>query len=580
VDGDRPLVMGTRAMVVTGHPLATRAAARVLACGGNAVDAGVAAGLTLGVVHPDMVSISGVAPILIHMKQSQPTTISGLGRWPRTAALDWYRERFGEQLPAGVLQWVVPGALDAWITALEQHGRLRFEAVAADAIALAKDGFAVTPFTAYNIRRQGETVWQWAENDRIFLGGARRAPAVGERLRQRELGALLQSLTDASAAASSRERGLAAARDTFYRGAIGKRLANYCQEQGGLLQWEDLADFRVKVEAPVRATFHDLEIVGCGPWCQGPVLQMILKMLEGYDLKAMGHNSPAYIHTLTEAFKLAMADRETYFGDPEFTPVPVAGLLHPGYARERARLIRPDRAWSEMPPAGNPLVYDETAWGSGGTLTAPVARRRFTGPQDQAEPKPDTSFVAIVDEEGNAFTATPSDPATDNPLVPGLGLGGSSRGRQSRLLPDHPSSLGPGKRPRLTPMPAMVLRSGEPWLLFGTPGGDVQPQAMTQVLLNLTAFAMPPQAAVEAPRFATYSFPDSFAPHAYYPGLLKLEERISAETQRSLRDLGHHVEPYGPWDWRAGGVCAIQRSADGILLAGADPRRESYALGW
>lgn len=581
MNGNRPMIMGTKSMVVTGQPLATRAATRILAAGGNAVDAGVAAGLVLGVVHPDMVSVGGVAPILIRPAGGETATISGLGRWPRAAKLEWYLERFGDKMPPGVLQWVIPAALDAWITALEHYGRLRFADVAADAIALARDGFVVTPFIAFNLHRQGESVWRWTENNRVFLKGIRRVPEVGERLRQPELAVTLQGLVEAGERYGSRERSLAEVRAAFYQGEWGHRLAEFCREQGGWLSPEDLAAFRVKLEPPVRATYRDLEVIGCGPWCQGPVLQMILKILEGFDLQRLGHNSPEYIHTLCESFKLAMADREVYFGDPEFVPVPLAGLLDPGYARQRADLIRHDRACPEMPPAGDPLPFDDTPWGGISPKMVPMSadRRVYTGPQAQGDPMPDTSFVTVVDAEGNIFAATPSDPATDTPLVPGLGLAGSSRGRQSRLIPGHPNSLSPWKRPRLTPMPALVLRRGQPYAVLGTPGGDVQAQAMVQVLLNIAEFGMKPQVAVEVPRFASFSFPNSFAPHEYYPGLLKVEDRISTDTRAALKELGHRVEVWPAWDWRAGGVCVIQWLPDGVLAAGADPRRESYALG-
>jgi gamma-glutamyltranspeptidase/glutathione hydrolase len=301
-------------------------------------------------------------------------------------------------------------------------------------------------------------------------------------------------------------------------------------------------------------------------------------MLEGYDLRRLGHNSPAYIHLVSEVFKLVMADREAYFGDPEFEAVPIAGLLHREYARQRRDLIRSDRAWQEMPPAGDPTQWDKTPWGSG--EAAEIRGGRHLGPQGDGDPMPDTSFVAVVDEEGNVFAATPSDPATDNPLVPGLGLSGSSRGRQSRLIPSHPNSLAPWKRPRLTPMPALVLRNGHPWMVFGTPGGDVQAQAMAQVLCNMVEFGMDLQTAVDMPRFATFSFPNSFAPHEYYPGMIKLEERIGPGIQVDLSELGHRVELWPEWDWRAGGVCAIRWQRNGVLAAGVDPRRESYAMGW
>jgi gamma-glutamyltranspeptidase/glutathione hydrolase len=294
----------------------------------------------------------------------------------------------------------------------------------------------------------------------------------------------------------------------------------------------------------------------------------MLALLSPDELHAQGHNSASYIHTVTEAMKLAFADREAYYGDPSFVEVPAEGLLAPGYGASRRRLLDPGRAWPEMPPPGQP---------AGRAAGGPAPR----APRPAAEagaPALDTSYICVVDREGNAFSATPSDVSTDTPIVPGTGLAVSSRGSQGWLEPGHASAVAGGKRPRLTPSPAMVLKDGRAVMPFGTPGGDVQAQAMLQVLLNVLVFGMAPQRAVEAPRFATQSFPDSFWPHRYFPGRLTLEGRISGAVADDLAGRGHIIARWPAWEWRAGGVCLVRVDETGVRWAAADPRRDSFAV--
>jgi gamma-glutamyltranspeptidase/glutathione hydrolase len=297
------------------------------------------------------------------------------------------------------------------------------------------------------------------------------------------------------------------------------------------------------------------------------MLPQTLNILAGFDLKAMGHNSVAYIHHVTEALKLAFADRDRYVGDPQFVDVPLDVLLSREYAAARRRLVRKEEAWGEMPPAG-----DVKGFRGATRLPEPAL----------GEPAPlaDTSYACTIDAAGNAFSTTPSDGSSATPVIPGTGLCPSSRGSQSWTDPAHPAALAPGKRPRLTPNPALALRNGKVYMPFGSPGNDIQPQAMVQAFLNVVLWGMDPQTAVEAPRFATYSFPASSEPHAYHPGRLNLEGRIDRATVDRLAAMGHKVAPYGDVDWRAGAVCAIRVNPEtGLLEGGADPRRPCYALG-
>lgn len=569
---NRPVIMATRHAVSSGHYLATQAGFSMLEAGGNAIDAGVATGLVLGVVQSDIVNVAGVAPMIIwRADRAQVISIDGLGTWPSAVTPDLFQREHDGHIPVGLLRTVVPAAPHAWLTALARFGTMSFAEVAAPAIRLAAEGFAMYQLLADNLRDWQADYERWPSSAAVFLPGGR-PPQVGELFVQADLGRSLQYMADEEAAArGSREEGIAAARDAFYKGDIARAITRFHAENGGLLTEADLAAFSCRKEPTSRTRFANIEVHSCGPWCQGPALPQSLAILADDDLAALGHNSPAYVHRVTEALKLAFADRERFYGDPRFVDVPIDALLSPDYARTRRAMIDDNEAWPEMPPAGDPRG-DGTGTG-GGAIPEPSE-----GP---SPPPHDTSYVCVVDRWGNAFSATPSDVSRDTPVIPGTGLSPSSRGSQSWADPAHPSSVAPGKRPRLTPNPAFALKDGRPYLVFGTPGGDVQTQAMLQVFLNVAVFGMDVQSAVEAPRFATFSFPISFEPHEYHPGRLNLEARFPEETGAALAALGHQIEWWPERTWRAGSVCLIRPDHDaGILHAGADFRRAGYALGW
>jgi gamma-glutamyltranspeptidase / glutathione hydrolase len=565
----QPMITGARHMISAGHYLAAEAGDAILKAGGNVVDAGVAAGIALGVVHSDQVQFTGVAPMVIHLaERAETVTIAGLGGWPRAARIETFVEQHGGAIPYGVLRTVVPAAPDAWILALERYGTMSFGDVAAAAIRYAREGFTMHPVMAHFIDKYADGYRRWPANAAIWLPGGR-PPREGELFVQTDLARSIQFMADEERAASSRGRvaGLRAARDAFYRGDLAAAMVRYHRDNDGWLTADDLASYRSEITPPVRATFGGMEVLTCGPWCQGPVLLQMLSMLEGVDLKGLGHNTPAYVHLVTEAMKLCFADRERYYGDPRFVEVPMDALLAPAYAAERRRLIG-ERAWPEMPPAGavkgfgapRPVEAAAAGGGDGGG---------------------DTSYVCVVDRNGNAFSATPSDSSWDGPVIPGLGFVPSTRGSQSWAVPGHASCVAPGKRPRLTPNPALARR-GREWIMpFGAPGGDLQPQAMLQVFLNHTVFGMSMQEAIEAPRFVTHSFPGSFEPHPYYPGRLDVERPIGEATGEALAARGHRVEWLPELSIAAAGVCAISGAIEaGILYGGADPRRAARAIGW
>ncbi|HUG14345.1 MAG TPA: gamma-glutamyltransferase family protein [Thermomicrobiales bacterium] len=565
----RPPIQARHAALASGHYLATEAGMRMFRRGGNAIDAGVAAGICIDVLLPDLCNFGGVAPIIVFHKQSGDlVSISGLGNWGRSASMEHFLENEYGDIPVGVKRSVVPGAPDAWLTALARYGKLSFAEVVQPAIELCEGGFVVYPSLNRNISKETAQIAAWQSTAGIFLkDGA--APRVGTVLRQPDLANTLRRMVAAEERASGHGRAAAieSARDEFYRGDIGKEIAAFIQREGGFIDEQDLAGFSSDIEPPVSTSYRGVDVYACGPWCQGPVIPQVLNMLEPYDLADMGHNSADYIHVFAEAFNLAFADRERYYGDPHFVQVPLDTLLSKEYAATRRTAIDPYRAFGEMPNAGEIDGY--------------IAYSDHVAALSSVALQPDTSYVCAVDEDGNAFSATPSDGIGSTPIVPGLGLVCSGRGSQSWLIPGHASSLEGGKRPRLTPNPAMAFRDGKLFMPFGTPGADMQPQAMLQTFINIVDFGMDPQQAIESPRFGTFSYPESFWPHTYRPGRLNLEGRIEREAGDDLASRGHDVEWWPEWTRIAGNVCAIVVDYDDeTFTAGADARAEAYALGW
>ncbi len=560
----RPLVASDRHVVAAGHYLATSAAHDVLAAGGNAVDAGCAAGIALGVLQPDLVNVAGVAPIMIRMAATgEVITIDGLGVWPRALPPRVFMDHHGGTIPAGVERVVVPAAPDAWLTALERFGTMSFRDVAHAAARFARDGFATYPLLLESIEEHRADYARWPSTAAIYLPGGK-PPALNDRFVQSDLARTFDTLFAAEASArGSREDGIEAVRTAFYRGEIAHEIVRFIQAEGGYLSAEDMADFRCQVEPAQRITWRDGELYVCGPWCQGPALAMALRQIEQAGLEGLDHNAPDYIHLVVEILNNVFADREYHFGDPAHVDVPLAALLSPDHAARRLEGIDRARARGSMPP---PILNGASSG-------------HFPSGDSDPRPEPDTSYVAVVDRDGNAFSATPSDGSWNVPVVPGTGLVPSSRGSQSRPNPDHPAAAAPGRRPRLTPNPAIYMTE-DCLMPFGTPGGDVQTQAMLQLLLNRFHFGMSLQEAIDAPRFATYNFPSSFAPFTHHEGLVKLEGRIPADTAKMLEGMGHRVSFWPDFDWRAGGLCAVEgRAGSGLIFGAADPRRPAYAIG-
>ena len=566
----QPMITAKRHMIVAGHYLATEAGAKVLEAGGNAIDAGVAAGIALGVVHSDQVQFSGVAPMLIYLaEKDEVISIAGLGHWPKSANLSLFENQYNGTIPLGLLRTVVPAAPDAWITVLKNYGTMSFGEVASSAIKYAREGITVHPTMSKFLSRYQENYRMWPSNSNIWQKNGRPLE-VGDMLIQTDLAASIQFMADQEAAAmkDGREKGLQAARDAFYVGDIASEIVKYHKENGGLMTADDMASYRTPIEKPLSINFRGTEVYSCRPWCQGPVLLQMLNMLNDIDLKAMGHNSTNYIHYLAETIKLSFADRERYYGEPNFVDVPVEKLLSSEFARQRQEQINLQKAWSKMPPAG------EIEGFGGISLRSKIN-------SDASFSEPDTSYTCTMDKHGNVCSITPSDVSFESPVIPGLGFCPSARGSQSFAVRGHASEIAPGKRPRLTPNPAMALRRNKFVMPFGAPGGDTQPQGMLQVILNHLVFGMDIQSSIEAPRFSTHSQPNSFEPHESKPGRLAIEEDIGQEIGRKLSDLGHDVEWLTSRSDAVAGVCAISANLETkTITGGADPRRSGRAMGW
>ena len=582
----RPVVYATKGLISSGHYLTSMAGMRMLLSGGNAFDAVVAAGFAAAVVEP-IASYSLAAEgvfMLYHAGSGEILSLSGQGVAPGKATVDFYRSQGLDVIPTGPgpqahLAFTVPGVVDALISLLERYGTKTLGEVLAPSISYAEDGFPNYEYMIHGLNspstRQQFALYPPGGTEVFFQNGELPKPA--SLLVQKGLADTLRKMVAAENAARGHHLdGLQAARDSFYKGEIARTIVQCAQRVGGILNLEDLASYHAKFEDPIKTTFIGHEIYGQSTWTQGPVLMQTLNILEHFDLKAMGHNSPAFIHTVAEALKLAMADRESYYGDPDFTSVPIEGLLSKEYASERAKLIDTGRAYPELPPAGDPWRYSRRPdlSGSRAAFTAAVGSDGDTSGDEDG-----TTYIAVLDRDGNMVCATPSGGSfAKSVFFPELGCALSTRIEMFSLEDGHPNRLERGKRPRTTVVNYIVCKGGQPVMTVGCPGGDTQAQANVQLILNTLVFGMNPQEAIEAPRFSTQSVPSSFYPHTYFPGQLTIEHGIPTETKDTLSGLGHEVVPVEVCGM---GATVTRRDPEtGVLSGGADPRRACYAIGW
>jgi len=477
------------------------------------------------------------------------------------------------------------------VALLTQYGTMSFGELAAPAIQMARQGFPVSKIMARNldlsmVERMG-FAYLLPYNTQVYLYGQWWRPLYyKDRLKLPDLANTLQALSDAEQAAlkagGSRADGLQAVRDYFYKGPIAEDILAMHKAQGGLFTAADLANYSGYWEEPLQGSYGDYTFYTNGAWNQGIVVPMTLQILEGIDLKSMGQNSAQYIHTVNQAIELAMADRQAYVADPKFVKVPVDVLLSKSYAAERRKLMT-DKAFGPLPPPGNipisfslPLGGGEQGEGGGMSDNQPVPQPGSNFLSSAPLGK-DTTHLAIIDHWGNSISMTPSD-FPKSPMVPGTGLTLGDRMTQFYLNPNNVDVLQPGKRPRVTPHAVIVFKGGKFFMSFGTPGDDMQTQALVQVFLNLQVFGMDIQQAIDAPRFRSRSVPDSFAPHEATPGTLWLESSLYNRTVLDLQKRGYHLVEYPDWDNLFGAVGAVIQS-NGTLIGGSDPREETWAAG-
>lgn len=563
-----PPVRGTREMVAAANNFEVEAGFRILSQGGNAVDAGVASVLAAAVTEQARFGLGGEMPLIIEMKGKPPIVISGVGTAPEKATVDYYRSRQPEPwemardmppIPGqGLRAAILPGVFDGLVLALRKYGTKSFAEVAAPAIEYA-DAFPIGEEFVSFISRNQRILNLWPTSSAFFLPGGK-PPERGQIFKQPNLARTLRELAAIERKTrGKRDKKLVAVRDLFYKGDIARRIAEYSEANGGLITRKDLAGFAAEEDQPVCAGYRGYEICKPGFWTQGPVMVQAMRILEGYDLKKMGHNSPEYLHTVVEVTKLAFADRDRYYGDPKFSKIPSETLLSAEYAAERRKQIDPSRASLEHRP---------------GTFQPPLPPPSTTS---AASPAQDTTCVNVVDREGNVFSATPSGAWLPSVIAGDTGIPYSTRLQSFVLTAGHANQLGPGKRPRVTLSPTLIRKDGKPYLIMSTPGGDNQDQAMLQVLLNVLDFGMGPQEAAEAARFQTEHFYSSFANHEFVPGKLNLEGRIPKATASALEAMGHRVMITG--DWSNASAPTLIRMADGVLDGGADPRRLRFIFG-
>jgi gamma-glutamyltranspeptidase/glutathione hydrolase len=468
----------------------------------------------------------------------------------------------------GPLSAIVPSAMDSILLALEKYGTMRLSEVIQPAVELAQ-GFPLDDLLAQAIART-QPVWEkWPTTARDYMPGGHLAKA-GELFVQGDLARTFQSLAEVERenAGQGRVAAIEAVRQYFYRGPIAKRISNFCELAGCLLREGDFAAYHARVEEPLKTTYRGIEVYKVGFWSQAPVFLQNLNLLEGFDLKAMGNNSADYIHTVVEAMKLGYADRDAYYGDPDFSQIPVE-LISKEYANLRRPLINPEKASAEHIP-GDPLHMQSRA-------SADFVHSRYSHRNGEGQ---DTTCVNVIDKDGNMFSATPSGAWIPALIAGDTGIPLTQRGQAFVLTPGHPNQLAPHKRPRITLTPTIALRDGKSWLAFSTPGGDSQDQTLLQIFLDVADFGMNPEEAVEAPRFNSEAMYSTFDDHSDQPLVLDVENRISEAALKALRERGHKLVIQGEWSNPTAPTLVEYDPATGVIAAGADVRGHRYALAW
>ena len=577
VEAMRPRVMGTHGVISSGHYLATMAGYDVLKAGGNAFDAGVTAGMALKALKMDYAGWTGVAPLILYSAaEDRVITRVGAGTSPALATLDYFLEHGKSPINNAL----IPADVDVWLAALDRFGTLSFSEAAQPTLRIAEEGYHLYKMQKWMIEDQMDGILAFPYNRDFWFPNGVGEQRLGNLMVNADLGRLIRYMMEAErqalAEGGTRSEGIRAARDAFYKGDPARAVDEFFREHGGIVRYEDLAEYESEWTEPLGANFRGYDVYTTDGWSQGPRIVLMLNMLENYDLRALGYNTPEYIHLVSQVVNLAMADAHKYVGDPDFAPAP-DGLYGKAYARERIELIDEERAFQDMPPWGDPERMAPVADG------APMsfAMSRGEGDADPSAHSVDTSSLSVMDADGNLFSLTESDGHTFTPMIPGWGFGLGNRMGQFNLDPELANVMAPGKRPRNTNSPLLVMKDGQPFMGLSTPGADQQLQSLLQVFLNVVVWGMSPEQAVDQPRFGSYNFPGTGTGVNLNPAVLYMEDRIPAETAEALRAMGHDVRSWGLWNWRACAPTVTWRDPEtGLMIAAGDVRRETSSLGF
>jgi gamma-glutamyltranspeptidase/glutathione hydrolase len=594
----RPEILGTFGVVTSTHWLATASGMAMLEKGGNAFDACAAAAFVLQVVEPHLVGPAGDMPAVFYSAETKKVEVlCGQGPAPAAATISAYKALGLDLIPgSGLLATVVPGAFGGWMALLRDHGRLSLREVLEPAIGYFENGHPMLPRVSDSIRELTDLfTGEWLASGAVYLpGGA--VPKAKELFRnQAAADTYKRILAEAEAVGSDRQEQIQAAYDAWYKGFVAEAMDKFCRtteamdssgrRHKGLLTADDMARWQPTYETPASVTYHGWEVFKIGPWGQGPVFLQTLKILEGIDIAGMGPTSAAFVHHLAEAMKLAFADREAYYGDPDFVRVPLATLLSEDYARGRRNLIG-ERASHELRPGLIPGFEEQVGKMLAGLR---IAGQSGKGNASVGEPtmasmvaagrRGDTVHIDVIDKWGNMIAATPSGGwLQSSPVIPELGFPLNSRAQAFWLEEGLPSSLAPNKRPRTTLTPTLAFENGEPRLAFGTPGGDQQEQWQLGMFLRRVHHGLNLQEAIDLPLFHTQHFPSTFYPREARPGHLMVEESIGEAALDDLAGRGHKLERAPAWT--VGRLTAAEKSANGLLRAAATPRlMQAYAAG-
>ena len=585
IEAMRPRVMGTHGVISTGHYLATMAGIDALKAGGNAFDAGVTAAMVLKVTKMGYAGWTGVAPLILYSAdEDRVVTRVGAGTSPAAATLDHFLQHGKTPINTALL----PADVDVWLAALERYGTISFADAASPALEVAENGYHLYKMQKWLLEDRTDGVLRFPYNQEFWFQHGVGEQRLGDLMVNRDLGKLIRYMREAEAEALAsggrRSEGIRAAREAFYAGAPARAVDEFFREHGGLVTYDDLANYEGGWMEPLHTSFMGYEVYAGDGWSQGPRMILILNMLGGLDLRSLGFNTAEYIHLLSQIIDLAMSDSHRYVADPDVVDTP-ASLYSGEYARARVALIDEDHAFQDMPPWGDPVNMLPLAEDSPRSFTAGRATQAASDNRSSADGSElgsfDTSSLTVMDGDGNLFSMTESDGHLSTPMIPGWGFGLGERMEQFNLDPTLANVIAPNKRPRNTNSPILIMKDGRPFMGLSTPGGDQQMQALLQVFLNVIVWGMSPEQAVDQPRFGSYNFPGTGTEVNLTPAQLKLEDRIPSETVQALVRLGHDVRPWGLWNWHACAPTVTYRDPNtGVMIAAGDVRRETSSLGY